>query len=156
MSKGGPQGCWRLWRGSCMRSSWGHLVCSAWRRDWAQTSLGSAVFSQEEVEGQVPISPLWWPVTGLEEMAWSWVRGGLGWTLGRGFSPRGWLDTEQAPREVVTAPSLTEFKECLDKALRHKVWFLGCPVQGQWSLWVPSNLAYSMIWDSCYALSSKR
>ncbi|KFO53958.1 hypothetical protein N302_14540, partial [Corvus brachyrhynchos] len=25
------------------------------------------------------------------------------------------------PREVVTAPSLTEFKKCLDNALRHMV-----------------------------------
>lgn len=38
-------------------------------------------------------SSLWWPVTGAKRMAWSWVRGGLGWVLGRGFSPRRWLST---------------------------------------------------------------
>lgn len=34
-------------------------------------------------------------------------------------------------REVVTAPSLPEFKKSLDKAVRHMMWFSGCPVQGQ-------------------------
>ena len=34
------------------------------------------------------------------------------------------------PREVETAPSLTELKKCLDNTLRHMVWLLGCPVQG--------------------------
>lgn len=32
---------------------------------------------------------------------------------------------------VVTAPSQTEFKVCLDNILRHMMRFLGCPVQGQ-------------------------
>ena len=34
-------------------------------------------------------------------------------------------------REVVTTPSLTEFKKYLDDACRHMVSFLGCPLQGQ-------------------------
>ncbi|RMC05393.1 hypothetical protein DUI87_18583 [Hirundo rustica rustica] len=33
-------------------------------------------------------------------------------------------------REVFTALSLTEFKKCLDNALRHMACLLGCPVQG--------------------------
>lgn len=35
------------------------------------------------------------------------------------------------PREVVTAPNLSEFKKGLDNAFRHGVGFLGCPAQGQ-------------------------
>lgn len=32
--------CWRVWRGSHMRTGWGHLVCWAWRRgQWGKTSL---------------------------------------------------------------------------------------------------------------------
>lgn len=35
------------------------------------------------------------------------------------------------PKEVVTAPNLPEFRECLDKFLRHMVGFLGCPVKAR-------------------------
>lgn len=32
---------------------------------------------------------------------------------------------------MITAPSMSKFKETLDKALRHMVGFFGCPVQDQ-------------------------
>lgn len=56
------------------------------------------------------------------------------------------------PREVVTAPSLTEHTNCLDSALRHHnlmVWFLGLSFAGLrpglgWSMWVTYNLEYSV------------
>lgn len=35
------------------------------------------------------------------------------------------------PRAVVTVPGLTEHKECLDDAVRHRVGSSGCSVQGQ-------------------------
>lgn len=37
----------------------------------------------------------------------------------------------RCPREVVTAPSLTEFKKHFDNALRHMVKSLECPVEGK-------------------------
>lgn len=37
------------------------------------------------------------PVTGLEETAWTWVRGGLGQVSRKGFPPRGWLDIGTSP-----------------------------------------------------------
>ena len=38
---------------------------------------------------------------------------------------------DRLPREVVMALSLTELKQRLDTALRHRGWFLGGPVQSQ-------------------------
>lgn len=64
---------------------------------------------------------------GLEEPAWSWVRGDLDWISGKGFSHRVCLSPETDSPEK--APSLREFRECLDNMLRHMVWFLGCPLQ---------------------------
>lgn len=49
---------------------------------------------------------------------------------------------KRLPREVVTAPSLPEYKKHLDNV----VWPLVCPAQGQdWSCWVPSKWGYSTI-----------
>ena len=38
---------------------------------------------------------------------------------------------DRLPREVVTAPSLPEFKKHSDSALSHMVWFLGGPLWSQ-------------------------
>lgn len=46
------------------------------------------------------------------------------------------------PRAVVRAPSLTELKEHLENALRHRVEFRACPVQGQdldWTIFSSSG-----------------
>lgn len=65
-----PRGWWGVWRGSLTRSSWGHSVSSAWgREDWGQTSLGSSASSWGAAKGQVQISSLSWPVTGLQQTA---------------------------------------------------------------------------------------
>lgn len=60
--------CWSVWRGSHMRTGWGHLVYSA-GGDWGQTSLGSSTSSWGIAEGQEPISSLSWPGIGLKKMA---------------------------------------------------------------------------------------
>ena len=49
----------------------------------------------------------------------------------RFFTKRMVVHWNMLPKEVVTTPSLTEFKKHLDNALRHRVWFLGGPVWSQ-------------------------
>lgn len=56
-------------------------------------------------------------MTGLEEMARSCIEEGLGLISGKRFS----LHRNRLPKEVVMAPSLTEFKKNLDNTLRHMV-----------------------------------
>jgi len=60
---------------------------------------------------------LWSLVTGPQETAWSHIRGGPGWLLGRGSSSEG----EQAAQGSGHRPKLLEFKECLDNTRRHRV-----------------------------------
>lgn len=86
---------------------------------------------------------------GTQGVAWSYIRGGSNWILGKSYSSwvvRHWI---RLPRAVVTAPSLPEFKRCLDNALKYRVWFLGvlCGASSwiKWFLCIPSNLWYSMI-----------
>lgn len=43
--------------------------------------------------------------TGLKVKAWSCIRGGLNWVLGKGYAPEGGWALEQASWTVVTAPS---------------------------------------------------
>lgn len=56
---------------------------------------------------------------------------------------------ERAPQGSGHSPKLTEFKECLDNILRHRVWILGvlCGASSWtlWSLGVRSNTKYSVI-----------
>lgn len=58
-------------------------------RHWGETSMWFAAPSHREDQGQVPISSLCWPVTGLKRMTWSRVEEGLGWISGGGSSPKG-------------------------------------------------------------------
>uniref|UniRef100_A0A8C3DHQ6 alpha-glucosidase n=1 Tax=Corvus moneduloides TaxID=1196302 RepID=A0A8C3DHQ6_CORMO len=63
------------------------------------------------------------------------VRGGLGWMLEKGSSPRGWLGTGTAPQGSSHSTSLTEFKKCLDNALGHMGRCLGMVLcrTGSWT-----------------------
>lgn len=55
--------------------------------------------------------------------------------------------------------SLLEFEKCLDRALRHRIRFLGGPVWNWtwWPLWVPTNSGYSVIllWHNTVTISLK-
>ena len=58
-------------------------------------------------------------------MVLNWDRGGLGWILGRSFSPRGLVTHwNRLPQVVVDTPSLDAFKARLDVALGSLVWWL--------------------------------
>lgn len=81
-------------------------------------------------EGQALISALWWPMSGHKGMAWSCIRGCLGWVSGKGSSPREWSDTGTGS-PAQWSQHLTGLKKRLDNAFRHMEWFLGCPLQGQ-------------------------
>lgn len=71
-----------------------------------------------------------WLETGLKR-SWNWVLGGLGWILGRGFSPKGGERWNRLPRGGITAPSLRELKQHLDNSLRHRVGQFASPVQSR-------------------------
>lgn len=130
--------------------------------DWRDMSSQSAVSSWGEAEFQALTSSLSWPVTTLKGTAWSYVRGGSGWILGKGSSSRGLLDPGTASPEkwsqwsaspqwsLWSASNLKELNENLDNVLRHIVWLLelSCAGQGaelQSSLRILSNSIYSMI-----------
>lgn len=70
--------------------------------------------------------------------------------LGKGSSlPGGWT-LEQAPQGSGHGTELPEFEKHLDNALKHRgclfdFWVVLCGVRSwTWSLWVPSNLGYSV------------
>jgi len=89
--------------------------------------------------------------TGPEGTAWSCVRGGSGWGLGSGSSPESVQSLEQAAQDSGHSPELPEFRECLENALRYRGWssvLCGAKSWSWWSLWVPSNLGWSMIQHS--------
>lgn len=46
----------------------------------------------------------------------------------RFFTKRVVVHWNRLPRAAVTAPSLLKFKNCLDKALRYRIWYLGGPL----------------------------
>lgn len=95
MCKGRPQGWWMTLRGNRVSRGWGHLVCSAWRRgDWGKPHCGLQFPHEGKRMGRH--WSLCWPVTGLEGMAWSCIRGGFGWISGKDSSPRGCLGTGTA------------------------------------------------------------
>lgn len=76
-------------------------------------------------------------------------QGKFNWIFEKGFSPRGWLGTEQAPqgRAHSTKPDTAQggFGQCSQDMVE----FLGCPVWNQeldWSsLCIPSNSGHSMV-----------
>lgn len=65
----------------------------------------------------------WWLIK-TKGTAWSWVTGGLGWILGKVFSPRVVGRWNKLPREVTSAWNLPEFIQDLDNALRHMMQLL--------------------------------
>lgn len=103
-------------------------------------------------------SAIWWPLIGLKGKLWNCDRGASGWMLGRGSSLRGSWSLEQAPNgsgrsleqaqmELVTAPTFPAFK-ILDNAVRHMVWFVGCPVRSQdlYTLSCVSFPTWNILW----------
>ena len=50
--------CWRVWRGGHVRSSWGHLVCSA-GEDWGQSSLCSSTALWGKLRGSSELCSVW-------------------------------------------------------------------------------------------------
>jgi len=69
--------------------------------------------------------------TGPDGTAWSCVRGGASWELGKGSSHESGWALEQAPQDSRHGPRPLEFKDCLDTVLSHMVWFWGGPVWNQ-------------------------
>lgn len=141
MSKGG---LWRWWR--ALRSGWN--LFSQDRRRLVRNFIEVTSSSWGEEEGQPLIFPLWWPVTGLEGIAWSCVRRCLGWISGRGSFPRGCLGT--SPRKQSQHPAW----QSSSVWKLHMVWLLGmvqcmCRSRILWSLRAPFNSAYAVIlWNS--------
>jgi len=60
------------------------------------------------------------------------------------------VTSERLPRAAVTAPSLTEFKQRLNNALRHRVWILGVPTWSQelGSVMLVGPLPLRILYDS--------
>lgn len=86
-------------------------------------------------------------VTGLQGMAWSCVRGGLGWISGKGSSLWGWL--EHSPQGSDHGPKPGRDQEVFGQCSQSQKWLLGmvlCRARSWawWSLWVPFNSAYSV------------
>lgn len=83
-----------------------------------------SVASQEENRRAVLISLV--TVTGPEEVAWSCIRGGSGWVLGKGSHrrvvnpPMYW---NGLPTAVVVVLSLLECKKQMDNDFRHSLIF---------------------------------
>jgi len=71
------------------------------------------------------------------------------WRVRERICSTGWWAWNRLPRAVGMAPSLMEFKEHLDTALRCRVWTVGGSVRSRswiwWSLGVLSNPGYFMI-----------
>lgn len=74
------------------------------------------------------------------------------WGLGNGSAPEGGRHGTGCPG---TQSHVLEFEEHLDSSLRHRVWFLGCPV---WSrgLDLVSLVSPSQLGIFCYPMSQKR
>lgn len=101
-------------------------------------------------QGQVPISSLCWPVTGLKRMTWSRVEEGLGWISGGGSSPKGCLGTStcspgnwlqcQAWQHLRSISKMFSGMWCGFGVVlcRARTW-------AWWSLWVPSNSVYVIL-----------
>jgi len=64
-------------------------------------------------------------------MAWSCVRGGSGWGLGKGSSADSSQALEQAPQGEGHDSKMREFEKTLGSVLRHRFWFLGGAVWNQ-------------------------
>jgi len=60
---------------------------------------------------------------------------GGSWGLGTGAAPQGGGHGTGCPG-LWARPPVPEFKECLDSALRHRVWILGGPVWSQELNWM--------------------
>lgn len=67
-----------------------HRIQMSVPRTWSVYS-----FLRRGSGGSVTQALIWWPRTGPKGTAWSCVREGLRWILGKGFSPWGWWSTEQ-------------------------------------------------------------
>lgn len=127
MSKGGPWRSWRVWTGSYKRSGWSHLVYPAWKRgDWGETPERSTVSLRGEENGQTLFSFLWCPVTELKVNGMKLCQGSFRLDIRKTFFTQTmgghW---KRLLREVLTAPSLTQFRKCLDNSLRPVVWIFG-------------------------------
>ena len=91
-SRGGWPRWWKASRARRRRHSWGHWVCSAWRREGCRvTSLQSTTSSRGAAEEEVLISLVTRHRTWGNQ--WSCIRGSSDWTLGKSLSQRGWLVT---------------------------------------------------------------
>lgn len=64
------------------------------------------------------------------------------------FSPEADQALNGLPRAVITAPRLSEFKEHLENALKHKVEFLGCLVQAQELMILMGHFQLTIFYDS--------
>lgn len=128
--RGCPEEAEGLVRGlerSFTRSSWGHLVCSAWRRGhWGQTSPGSSSSSWGAAEGWVQSSSLLWPVTGHEKTA-EGESGEVQVGYQEGFF------TQRVVWHWTRSPGTgSQPQSCLRwRSVRHKMGLLGYPLQGQ-------------------------
>lgn len=86
----GNQDSERPWKQKLLRSSWGRLVCPAWRTEgWGVTPLPRADLTPLHTflkagsgVGRADLS-LWWPVIEHEEIEWSCTRGSSDWTLAK-------------------------------------------------------------------------
>lgn len=106
-----------------------------------------AASSWGDVEGEALISSLWWPVRQPTRMAWSRVRGGLIWALGKWSSLGGWV-LELAPQgRGHSHQELRKNWTMLSDTLCDS-WHVLCKSWTWWSWWNPSNSGYSTILGS--------
>lgn len=130
-----------------MRSNWGHVVCSAWRRGEKGEDSLQLQLPQERKRRGTLISSLWSPVTGPEGMP-EVVSGRFRLdNRKRFFTQRVEGHWNELPWEVITALCLTEFRKHLDNALSHRVWLLGIVLcrAGRWTCEIHSKSGYSVI-----------
>lgn len=96
---------------------------------------------QQKKRGQQEGSDLFSLMTSdrTKGMSWSCIRGGSGWILGKILY---WEDA-WALGQAVIALNLLEFKNHLDNAVTHMIWFLVVLCEAKnwtcWSTWIPAN-----------------
>jgi len=104
-----------------------------WDSSWGGRAAPEKMFSPAEVRRGPGLVPLPQVCTGGEHLfpfsVCTCLRpvppGHSDWALGNGSSTEcGWA-LEQTPQSSGHSPRLLEFKECLDNALRHRIWALG-------------------------------
>ena len=68
--------------------------------------------------------------TGPEGRAWSYIKRGSDWGLGRGSAPEA-VGMEQAAQSSCHSPKLPKYKKLLDNALRHRAGILSVSALSQ-------------------------